>query len=267
MRLHAIIRLQRGPVELAVRADRQLRRARRSRCGCMKRRKLAPEAGRAAAPRLPRPSRPRPARSPGPAARRERRTRPPRLTAPLASAASSISVGLTRLPLTLIIASSRPTKAEQPVVARHDRVARPDRHAAIPAERRRRPEALGGALRIVPIALGDQRPGMDQFALLARRASLPSGRTTITSAKGMAVPTLSGCSSTSAGSRLGRAEGFGEAVHQVSFALRETARASGARTARADGRRCWSGVRSSARLAGQSARPAAARAAERRPAR
>jgi hypothetical protein len=35
-----------------------------------------------------------------------------------------------RLPLTLIIASSRPTEAEQAVLALDDRVARPDRGAA-----------------------------------------------------------------------------------------------------------------------------------------
>ena len=57
---------------------------------------------------------PRPARSPGPAARPARRAPPPRATAPLASAASSISVGLTRLPLILIIASSRPRKRSRP---------------------------------------------------------------------------------------------------------------------------------------------------------
>ena len=145
-------------------------------------------------------------------ARRARRTRRRRATAPLASAASSISVGLMRLPLTLIIASSRPRKRSRPSSPIDHRVARPDFAVA---------EALGGALRVVPIALARPAARWTSSPSSPGAASLPSGRTMRSSAKGMARADAVGMRVDQRRIEAGRAEGFGEAVHQVQLRLRE----------------------------------------------
>ena len=88
------------------------------------------------------------------------------------------------------------TKAEQPVGADNHRVPRPKRAVA---------EALGGAGGVVPIALGDERPRMDQLALLAGPPEMPSGGESRL-AKGMAGRRC-GCASTRTGR--GRDESFG----------------------------------------------------------
>ncbi|CAE1301066.1 unnamed protein product [Acanthosepion pharaonis] len=95
----------------------------------------------------------------------------------------SISCGLIRLPATLIISSSRPTKRSKPSVP-DDIVPRPDR--AIVAERGRK--TLRRPLGILPITLRDQRPGMDQLARLPGAARFHRGRNIITSRKGNGAP-------------------------------------------------------------------------------
>ena len=104
----------------------------------------------------------------------------------------------------------------------------------------RRGEALGGALRVVPIALRDQRPGVDQLALLARRGLAAVGADDHQLGEGDGGADAVGMLVDQRRIEAGRAEGFGEAVHQVQLRLAGTARASGAPAARADGRRCWS---------------------------
>ncbi len=91
------------------------------------------------------------------------------LTAPLASAASSISVGLNRLPLTLIIASSRPRKRISPSSPRTARS--PDQTAVPPYLENEGAGLNRSAVRcgVVPIAMRDERAGVNQLALLARR--------------------------------------------------------------------------------------------------
>ena len=97
-------------------------------------------------------------------------------------------------------------------------VARPDRHAAIGRAGRRRLEPLGGPRRILPIALGDQRPGMDQLAL-RRLAAVGADHHDLGEGDGAAHRIRMGVEQGRL--EIGRAERLGEPVHRIDVGGRE----------------------------------------------